>query len=247
LPLFIFANWRGFSGGQKDMFEMVLKFGAYIVDQLCKFLNPVIVYIPPHGELRGGAWAVIDPTINPVCMQMFADPRSRGGVLEPEGTVQVKMRKDLVPLMRRLDKEMMRLAVLEKEGQNVKVDTDARIELLMPTYRNIAITFADLHDTPVRMKAVGAIKAGNVKCVDDIRRMKDLLQCYFKETRSDEAFSWESVPDSDALAVLDAERKQIVTFLVENDFSKTMGERYGIPAEKLARFIREMRNNECDQ
>lgn len=76
-----------------DMFEMVLKFGAYIVDQLCKYLNPVIVYIPPYGELRGGAWAVIDPTINPVCMQMFADPRSRGGVLEPEGTVQVKMRK----------------------------------------------------------------------------------------------------------------------------------------------------------
>lgn len=60
-----------------DMFEMVLKFGAYIVDQLCKYLNPVIVYIPPYGELRGGAWAVVDPTINPVCMQMFADPRSR--------------------------------------------------------------------------------------------------------------------------------------------------------------------------
>uniref|UniRef100_A0A0R3QE23 CoA carboxyltransferase C-terminal domain-containing protein n=1 Tax=Brugia timori TaxID=42155 RepID=A0A0R3QE23_9BILA len=119
LPLFILANWRGFSGGQKDMFEMVLKFGAYIVDQLCKYLNPVIVYIPPYGELRGGAWAVIDPTINPVCMQMFADPRSRGGVLEPEGTVQVKMRKDLVPLMRRLDKEMIRLGILEKEGNDV--------------------------------------------------------------------------------------------------------------------------------
>ncbi len=32
LPLFIFANWRGFSGGQRDMFDQVLKFGAYIVD-----------------------------------------------------------------------------------------------------------------------------------------------------------------------------------------------------------------------
>lgn len=32
LPLMIFANWRGFSGGQQDMFEEVLKFGAYIVD-----------------------------------------------------------------------------------------------------------------------------------------------------------------------------------------------------------------------
>lgn len=81
-----------------DMFEMVLKFGAYIVDQLCKYLNPVIVYIPPYGELRGGAWAVVDPTINPACMQIYADPRSRGGVLEPEGTVQVKMRKVLVKI-----------------------------------------------------------------------------------------------------------------------------------------------------
>jgi acetyl-CoA carboxylase carboxyltransferase component len=32
LPLFIFANWRGFSGGQRDMFDQVLKFGAYIVE-----------------------------------------------------------------------------------------------------------------------------------------------------------------------------------------------------------------------
>ena len=28
LPLIIFANWRGFSGGQRDMFDEVLKFGA---------------------------------------------------------------------------------------------------------------------------------------------------------------------------------------------------------------------------
>jgi acetyl-CoA carboxylase/biotin carboxylase 1 len=32
LPLLIFANWRGFSGGQRDMFDQVLKFGAYIVE-----------------------------------------------------------------------------------------------------------------------------------------------------------------------------------------------------------------------
>lgn len=60
--------------------------------------------------------------------------------------------------MRRLDKELNRLEMLEKEGNDVKMDITARIQLLMPTYRNIAITFADLHDTAVRMKAVGAIK-----------------------------------------------------------------------------------------
>lgn len=36
LPLFIFANWRGFSGGQRDMFDQVLKFGAYIVEGECQ-------------------------------------------------------------------------------------------------------------------------------------------------------------------------------------------------------------------
>jgi len=36
LPLMIFANWRGFSGGTRDMAGEVLKFGAMIVDALIK-------------------------------------------------------------------------------------------------------------------------------------------------------------------------------------------------------------------
>jgi len=47
-----------------DMYDEVLKFGSYIVDSLRKYRQPVIVYIPPHAELRGGAWVVVDPTIN---------------------------------------------------------------------------------------------------------------------------------------------------------------------------------------
>ena len=35
-----------------------------IVDALVEYKHPVFVYIPPNGELRGGAWVVIDPTIN---------------------------------------------------------------------------------------------------------------------------------------------------------------------------------------
>jgi acetyl-CoA carboxylase carboxyltransferase component len=54
LPLFIFANWRGFSGGMRDMFDEVLKYGSYIVDALVECTRPVFVYIPPGGELRGG-------------------------------------------------------------------------------------------------------------------------------------------------------------------------------------------------
>ena len=56
LPLMILANWRGFSGGQRDMYNEVLKYGSYIVDALVKFEQPIFVYIPPFGELRGGSW-----------------------------------------------------------------------------------------------------------------------------------------------------------------------------------------------
>lgn len=56
LPLMILANWRGFSGGQRDMYNEVLKYGSYIVDALVKFEQPIFIYIPPFGELRGGSW-----------------------------------------------------------------------------------------------------------------------------------------------------------------------------------------------
>ena len=56
LPLMILANWRGFSGGQRDMYNEVLKYGSYIVDALVKFEQPCFIYIPPFGELRGGSW-----------------------------------------------------------------------------------------------------------------------------------------------------------------------------------------------
>jgi acetyl-CoA carboxylase / biotin carboxylase 1 len=56
LPVMILANWRGFSGGQKDMYNEVLKYGSYIVDALVQYQQPIFVYIPPFGELRGGSW-----------------------------------------------------------------------------------------------------------------------------------------------------------------------------------------------
>ena len=60
-----------------DMYDQVLKFGAYIVDALHEYNQPVMIYIPPFAELRGGAWVVVDPTINPSHMEMFADKLSR--------------------------------------------------------------------------------------------------------------------------------------------------------------------------
>ena len=34
------------------MYEQVVKFGAYIVDALQKYSQPILVYIPPFAELR---------------------------------------------------------------------------------------------------------------------------------------------------------------------------------------------------
>lgn len=60
-----------------DMFDMVLKFGSYIVDGLREYRQPVLIYIPPFAELRGGAWVVLDTKINPEYMEMYADKESR--------------------------------------------------------------------------------------------------------------------------------------------------------------------------
>ena len=160
LPLIIFANWRGFSGGMRDMYNEILKYGAYIVDNLRKYQHPVMIYIPPFGELRGGAWVVLDPTINLEKMEMYCDVQGRGGVLEPNGTVEIKFRtKDLLVTMHRLDKTLIELdAKFEAEAnenkqQVIKGEITFREEELLPVYHQIAIQFADLHDTPGRMKA----------------------------------------------------------------------------------------------
>ena len=111
LPLIIFANWRGFSGGMMDMYEEVVKFGAMIVDALHFYNQPIIIYIPPHAEIRGGSWVVIDPNINEQQMEMYADPDARGGVLEAEGIVSIKIRSKMQrAMMERLDPEMSGLA-----------------------------------------------------------------------------------------------------------------------------------------
>jgi acetyl-CoA carboxylase/biotin carboxylase 1 len=76
--------------------------GSLIVEQLRVYKQPVFVYIPGGGELRGGAWVVIDSQINPTHIETFADPAARGGVLEPEGVVEIKFRQpDLIKAMHR--------------------------------------------------------------------------------------------------------------------------------------------------
>jgi len=167
LPIMLFANWRGFSGGSRDMAGEILKYGAMIVDALRDYKHPIFIYLPPHSELRGGSWVVVDPTINSEKMEMYADPESRGGILEPAGIIEIKFRDpDQVKLMHRVDPQ---LKLLDAELELSELDTDAlddiknqikaREELLKPVYTQVATEFADLHDKTGRMKAKGVIKS----------------------------------------------------------------------------------------
>ena len=166
LPLIIFANWRGFSGGQRDMYNEVLKYGSYIVDALVKYEQPIFVYIPPFGELRGGSWVVVDPTINEDMMEMYADVESRAGVLEPEGIVGIKFRRDKVlgtmarldPVYGSLKRSLEDKELPEEQAESLKIKLAAREKALAPIYLQISIQFADLHDRTGRMKAKGVIR-----------------------------------------------------------------------------------------
>jgi len=169
LPLMILANWRGFSGGQRDMYNEVLKYGSFIVDALVKYEQPIFVYIPPFGELRGGSWVVVDPTINPTAMEMYADVEARGGVLEPEGIIGIKYRKDKqLETMARLDPayaELKKRMAAAQDGkahaeelEDIKKLMARREQQLLPVYSQIATQFADLHDRAGRMKAKGVIR-----------------------------------------------------------------------------------------
>ena len=155
LPLIIFANWRGFSGGQQDMYDEVLKQGSKIVDGLSAYKQPVFVYIVPNGELRGGAWVVLDPSINAEGqMEMYADVEARAGVLEPEGIIEIKMRRDkIVGLMDRLDSQYAQLKKDSKDPSKTPEEIAATVDqlekretLLQPTYKQIALLYADLHE-----------------------------------------------------------------------------------------------------
>ncbi|XVF64733.1 hypothetical protein PTKIN_Ptkin09bG0191000 [Pterospermum kingtungense] len=168
LPLFILANWRGFSGGQRDLFEGILQAGSTIVENLRTYKQPVFVYIPMMGELRGGAWVVVDSRINSDQIEMYAERTAKGNVLEPEGMIEIKFRtKELLECMGRLDQQLISLKAKLQEakgsGGHAKVDSlqqqiRSREKQLLPVYTQIATKFAELHDTSLRMAAKGVIK-----------------------------------------------------------------------------------------
>lgn len=69
---------------------------------------------------------------------MYADPAARGGVLEPEGIVEIKFRTpDLVKAMHRLDPVIARLKQEAQSGMDAAIK--AREAALLPVYRQVPL------------------------------------------------------------------------------------------------------------
>jgi len=99
-------------------------------------------------------------------MEMYADEDARGGILEPEGIVGIKYRRDRqLETMARLDPTYaeLRAALEDKtlsadQRSDLKVKMTERETLLLPVYSQISLQFADLHDRAGRMKAKNTIR-----------------------------------------------------------------------------------------
>jgi acetyl-CoA carboxylase/biotin carboxylase 1 len=101
-------------------------------------------------------------------MEMYADVDARGGVLEPEGIVNIKYRRDKqLETMARLDPTYAALkAELADKSKDlaptdiseIKKKMTEREQLLLPVYSQISLQFADLHDRAGRMKAKNVIR-----------------------------------------------------------------------------------------
>ena len=67
---------------------------------------------------------------------MYADPAARGGVLEPEGIVEIKFRTpDLIKAMHRLDHGIAKLKREAQTGMDAAIK--AREAALLPVYRQV--------------------------------------------------------------------------------------------------------------
>jgi acetyl-CoA carboxylase carboxyltransferase component len=162
-PLVIFPNWRGFAGGKIDLYEEIVKFGAMIVDELVHFDLPVILYIPPYADLRGGAWVVIDTEINPERIVFLADEHATGSILEPSGMesvplIQRQIKRDMIqqdPLLSELYGNRTKFATQIDRIKQIDRQIEEREAKIWPEYVKKWTKIFRLHNTAERMGAVG--------------------------------------------------------------------------------------------
>ena len=99
-------------------------------------------------------------------MEMYADEDARGGVLEPEGIVGLRFRRDrqletmvrLDPTYAELKAQLSDKTLSADQQSSIKVKMTERESLLLPIYSQISLQFADLHDRAGRMKAKDVIR-----------------------------------------------------------------------------------------
>lgn len=72
-------------------------------------------------------------------IEMYADPTARGGVLEPEGMVEIKFRtSDLIAAMHRLDPTIAALKAGREAGSEQAIKK--REKELSPVYRQVNLS-----------------------------------------------------------------------------------------------------------
>lgn len=99
-------------------------------------------------------------------MEMYADEDARGGVLEPEGIVGIKFRKEkqletmarLDPAYGALKAQLADKSLTPEQLTEIKAKMTQREHLLLPVYMQISLQYADLHDRAGRMQAKGTIR-----------------------------------------------------------------------------------------
>lgn len=99
-------------------------------------------------------------------MEMYADEDARGGVLEPEGIVGIKYRKErqletmarLDPIYHDLKARSLDKSLTAQQQIEIKSKMTERENLLLPVYLQISLQYADLHDRAGRMEAKGTIR-----------------------------------------------------------------------------------------
>ncbi|MFO1463655.1 MAG: carboxyl transferase domain-containing protein [bacterium] len=162
LPLLFNASISGFMPRPEDHLRGVVPGGAKILDSLRLFRHPALIYIPPYGQLWGGAWVVIDKNINPNIV-MVADHTAAMGILGSAGAISVPkneraMEADLKrhPELAALRAKLEAASGKEREGIELAyrqaVET-LRVQHYLPKWRAIL----DAQNTAERAYRAGTI------------------------------------------------------------------------------------------
>lgn len=97
-------------------------------------------------------------------VEVYADPAARAGVLEPEGIVEIKFKKqDLLTLMQRVDPELIALREQNAAGSESKIA--ARQKALLPMYHQVMPYVVSIDPMTWVHSSAQRLPAGNARPV----------------------------------------------------------------------------------